>query len=296
MIDEADLAPEMTYDLIVVPEQTALTAATVAQLETLVRRGGKLLTTGASIQSPDLQRLLGVKLVQAGALTDGHVLLRDRSPAGVYAPWDQLELAGAEELYPLYRAWDDTNPNVAKIRGCYPITGMVDEENPERAGFPAATLRRLDQGVAVHLATKFFDTYWRFGNPDMLAWLREVLAVLQPQPLFETDALSFVEVSLRQRDDTLFVHLINGNPGRDLSLIGTDDLWVDDIPPVGPITCRVRCAARPQSVTIEPGGTPAQTTWRDGVAEIVLPRLEIHACLAVQGWQRPGTPLAAMRA
>ena len=72
VIDEADLAPEMTYDLIVVPEQTALTAATVAQLETFVRRGGKLLSTGVSIQSPELQRLLGVKLVQAGR--------RDRRP------------------------------------------------------------------------------------------------------------------------------------------------------------------------------------------------------------------------
>ena len=201
VIDEADLAPEMTYDLIVVPEQTGLIAATVTQLETFVRRGGKLLSTGISIQSPELQRLLGVKLVQAGIFTDGYVLLPDRSPAGVYAPWDQLELAGPGVSAALPR-WDDTNPNVSKIRGCYPITGMLDEENPERAGFPAATLRRLDQGVAVHLATRFFDTYWRFGNPDMLAWLRQVLAELQPQPLFETDALSFVEVSLRQRDDT----------------------------------------------------------------------------------------------
>ena len=90
----------------------------------------------------------------------------------------------------------------------------------------------------------------------------------------------------------MFVHLINGNPGRDLSLVGTDDLWVDDIPPLGPITCRVRSAAQPQSITIEPGGTPAETTWRDGVAEIVLPRLEIHTCLAVKGWQRPGNSSA----
>ncbi|MBM3888164.1 MAG: hypothetical protein FJ388_03460 [Verrucomicrobia bacterium] len=286
VIDEGDLAPGTPYDLIVVPEQATLTPATVAQLETFVQRGGKLLTSGASIQSPELQRLLGVKLLRAGELNDGHVLLKDRSPAGVFAPWDRVELAGAEELHPLYRSWDDTNPNIGKIRSCYPITGMMDEEKPERAGFPAATLRRLDKGVAVHLSTNFFDTYWRFGNPDMLAWLREVLGVVQPKPMFQTDALSFVEVCLRQRDDTLLVHLINGNPGRDLSYINTDDLWVDDIPPVGPITCRIASAARPKSVTIEPGGTRAQTKWRNDFLEVVLPRLEIHACLAVRGWQR----------
>jgi hypothetical protein len=286
VIDESDLAPDTPYDLIVVPEQAALTPATVAQLEAFVRRGGKLLTSGASVQSPELQRLLGVKLAQPNALNDGHVLLQKGSPAGVFAPWDRLELAGAEELHPLYRSWDDTNPNIGKIRGCYPITGMVDEEKPEKAGFPAATLRRLDKGVAVHLATNFFDTYWRFGNPDMLAWLREVLGVVQPKPMFQTDALSFVEVSLRQRDDTLLVHFINGNPGRDLSYVNTDDLWVDDIPPVGPVTCRIASAARPKSVTIEPGGTRAQTRWSNGFLEIVLPRLEIHACLAVRGWRR----------
>lgn len=291
VIDEQELKPEMSYDLIVAPEQPVLTPDTVAKLEAWVRAGGKLISSGLSIRSPELQRLLGVKLVRQGELVDGHVLLGDRNPAGVYAPWDRVELAEAQELYPLLRAWDDTNPQVGRIRSCYPITGMVDEEQPEPAGFPAATIRRLEKGVAVHLATGFFDTYWRFGNPDMLAWLREILSAVQPVPLFQTDAASFVEVSLRQKADTLLVHLINGNPGRDISLVSTDDLWVDDIPSIGPVTCRIGCAARPQAVTIEPGGVPAQTQWRDGRLEIVLPRLEIHACLAIRPWQRPDRPV-----
>ena len=277
----------MTYDLIVVPEQPVLTPDTVARLEQFVRRGGKVLSSGISVRSPEMQKLLGVKLVKAGEIVDGHVMLKGGGTAGVYAPWDRLELAGAEELYPLYRAWDDTNPQIGKIRGCYPITGMVDEEDPQRVDFPAATIRRLGKGIAVHVATTFFDTYWRFGNPDMLAWLRELMPALQPAPLFQTDALSFVEVALREKGDALLVHLVNGNPGRDLSWIGTDDLWVDDIPPVGPITCRVRCASRPQSVTIEPGAIAAETRWHDGILEAVVPRLEIHACLAIRPWQRP---------
>ena len=287
VIDETDLVPATTYDLIVVPEQPVLTPDTVARLEQFVRRGGKILSSGISIRSPEMQKLLGVKLAKAGEIVDGHVMLQGGGTAGVYAPWDRLELAGAEELYPLCRAWDDTNPQVGKIRGCYPITGMVDEENPQKAGFPAATIRRLDKGIAVHVATTFFDTYWKFGNPDMLAWLREILPLVQPAPLFQTDALSFVEVTLRQKGDALLVHLVNGNPGRDLSWISTDDLWVDDIPPVGPITCRIRCASRPQSVTIEPGGMRAETRWHDGILEAVVPRLEIHACLAIRPWQRP---------
>jgi len=106
---------------------------------------------------------------RAGEITDGHVLLADRTPAGVFAPWDRLDLAEARELYPLYRAWDDTNP------------------------------------------------------------------------------------------------------------------------PVGPIACRIACSRRPDSVTIEPGGGPAPLKWSDGTLEVTLPRLEIHACLAIRPWERPGT-------
>jgi len=31
-----------------------------------------------------------------------------------------------------------------------------------------------------------------------------------------------------------------------------------------------------------------ESSWKDGVLEVVVPRLEIHTCLAVCSWQRPG--------
>ena len=68
--------------------------------------------------------------------------------------------------------------------------------------------------------------------------------------------------------------------------MGTQDLWVDEIPAVGPITCRLRCAQRPQRVTLEPGGQQAEAQWENGVLTAMVPRLEIHTCLAVEGWRR----------
>jgi len=294
VIEESDLAEPVPYDLVLVPNQAALTADTVGRLDSFVKSGGKLISEGASIVSPDLQRLLGVRLAQQRAVTDGHVLLKSNAPAGVYAPWDRLELREAQELYPLYRAWDDANPEIGRIRGSYPITGAVDEENPEPAGFPAATIRQLGKGLAIHIATNFFDTYWKFGNPDMLAWLREIVGRAQPDPLFQTDAPSCVEVALRtggagsRMGDALLVHLVNGNPGRDISYVANDDLWVDDIPALGPITCRVRCAERPKTVTIEPGGDVLDAKWDNGIITAVAPRLEIHSCLVIRPWRRPG--------
>ncbi|MEO6906323.1 MAG: hypothetical protein ABI210_00390, partial [Abditibacteriaceae bacterium] len=76
---------------------------------------------------------------------------------------------------------------------------------------------------------------------------------------------------------------VNGNTGRDLAHAGTDDLTVDEIPTIGPLTCKVRCAHEPKAVTIEPGGTKTEYSWSDGVLETTLPQLHIHACLKVQG-------------
>jgi len=164
---------------------------------------------------------------------------------------------------------------------------VVDEANPEPAGFPAAIVRRLGRGVAVHIPTDFFDIYWRYGYPDLLAWLREILDRLQPGPLFHTDAPACVEVALRKKDAALLVHFVNGNPGRDLSHVNAKDLWVDDIPALGPITSWIRCAQKPGQATWEPGGKYAQTKWDNGALEFVLPRLEIHTCLKLEKWVRP---------
>jgi len=90
----------------------------------------------------------------------------------------------------------------------------------------------------------------------VLRWLREVVDYLQPEPLFRTDAPSWVDISLRRKDDSLLIHLVNGNPGRDVAKLGSDDLWVDEIPIIGP-----DYLSYPLRKT---GSGNAGTGWRDG--------------------------------
>jgi hypothetical protein len=114
----------------------------------------------------------------------------------------------------------------------------------------------------------------------------EMLEAIQPEPLFRTDAFSYVEVALRQQGGDLLVHFVNGCGERDISFVGTKDFWVDEIPPLGPITCWIRCAERPGPCTWEPRSQPAEVSWQNSVLKAVLPRLEIHTCLRVRGWKR----------
>jgi len=290
IIDDTQLAGDMPFDLLIVPDQEALADAPdelFEKLTTWVQNGGKLLTTGNSIDHPKMQKLLGVKLVKKAAINEGHIFLPDGEPASVHNSWDNVQPTEAEAWFPVYRSWDDLNVDMRAFPDNYPMDGVMDEENPHDAGFPGATIRRLGKGVAAHISTRVFPHYWAYGEAPVRRWLGQMLDELQPEPLFSTDALCFVEVALRQKQDRLLVHLVNGNTGRDLACSWTDDLTVDDIPPVGPIEIHVRCAEKPEVVALEPGEESLPFTFEAGVLRVSVPKLEIHCCVAVSPWSAP---------
>jgi hypothetical protein len=287
IIDDSQLAPDMPHDLLIIANQDALSDAPpelFSSLRTWIENGGKLLTTGSTVENPAMQELLGIRLKKKAVLHEGHVLLPDGMPASMHDPWDNVEPTEAESWFPLYRSWDDQNIDMRVYSTNYPMDGVMDEENPHDAGFPAATIRRLGKGVAAHVPCGIFQNYWSLGEAPLRRWIGQMLDELQPEPLFQTDALCFVEVALREKNGRLLIHLVNGNPGRDTAVSYTSDLTVDDIPPVGPIQCRVRCAVPPETATLEPGGEKLPFTFQDGVLEVSVPRLEIHCCVTVAPW------------
>jgi hypothetical protein len=285
IIDESALTDTLPYDLIVLPEQAFLDPSTAAQLKTFVRAGGVLLSSGASLRSPELQALLGVRSVRFGEVKDGHVLLSTSDePTGVDSAWDKVELGvGAKELYPLYLSWDQLNFETRNVTNNWPMHGQLDEEHPEPAGFPAAITRRLGQGRIVHLCTGIFGQYKQLGDPQMLRWLREVVEFLQPQPRCQTNAPSWVDLSLRRgADGRLLAQVVNQTPGRDVARLNTDDTWVDEIPEVGPFTLALRLPRKPRAVTWEPGGRALASRFKGGVLTLEVPRFRNHGCVAVR--------------
>lgn len=287
VMDETGIAEGMAYDLVVLPEQPVLDMQTVIRLEEFVRSGGKLLTSGSSIRSAELQRMLGVKSVEAGAVQDGHVLLKTNDePTGLDSPWDKLDLnAGTETLYPLYLSWDQFNPQITSLNNNWPMHGQIDEEHPESAGFPAAVARKLGDGRIVHICTEIFSKYAVLGDPQILRWLHEILDDLQPAPRCKTNAPSWVDLSLRHSaDGKLLLHLVNQNPGRDVAKLRSDDTWVDEIPEVGPYRVELRMSRKPKAVWWEPGRRNLAVGYDSGVLIVDVPRFKIHGCVAVE-WQ-----------
>jgi len=287
VMDETGVADGIPYDLVVLPEQPILDPRTAERLEKFVRAGGKLLSSGCSIRSAELQRMLGVKSVRLGEVQDGHVLLKaGDEPTGVDSAWDRLELdPGTETIYPLYLSWDQFNIQARNLDNNWPMHGQVDEEHPGPAGFPAAVSRRLGKGRIVHICTDIFSKYSVLGDPQMLRWFREIMDDLQPAPLCKTDAPSWVDLSVRHSAaGKLLVHLVNQNPGRDVAKLGGDDTWVDEIPEVGPYRIELRTPRKPKAVWWEPGHRELTAVHDRGVLCVEAPRFKIHGCVVVE-WQ-----------
>ncbi len=285
LIDERQLEGNLPYELIVVPDRAVFTQETASILERFVRKGGKIIGTGMTALSPHWQKLAGIRLAKREAFTDGHVLLRNGSFTGLFAPWDRVTMTDAKEFYPHFLSWDQFNPELRGFNPNYPINGMVDENNPECSGIPAATFRALGKGAVIHIPSTPFALYAKYGFPDILAWIREMLERIQPRPLLTATAPSCVEISLRTRDRDLLVHFINGNPGRDLSHVHTQDLWVDEIPKVGPFECRIRSSRPGKAPTWEPGGRQLSFKYRNRGLTVRVPRFHIHGCIVLQGWK-----------
>ncbi|MEO6906862.1 MAG: alpha-amylase family protein, partial [Abditibacteriaceae bacterium] len=251
IIDDTQVSIDMPFELLVVPNQNSLEDfddAFIGKLSDWVEGGGILISTGKSARHPKMQELLGIKLEKEGVLDEGHIIFDDGPPVDVDGNWDRILPTTAEAWYPLYRSWDDKNIDMRTFSRNYPMDGVMDEENPEDAGFPAATLRKVGKGAAVHIGSSILEN----GEAPLRRWVLQILDKLQPDKWFSCDAPSWVEIALREKNGDLLIHFVNGNTGRDLAHAGTDDLTVDEIPTIGPLTCKVRCAHEPKAVTIEP--------------------------------------------
>lgn len=283
VMDESGVTDTMPYKLIMLPEQAYLDAKVAAKLEAFVRAGGVLISSGQSLRSAELQKMLGVSAVECGKVKDGHVILQTSDePTGIDSAWDSIT-SSAETLYPLYLTWDQFNFENRNMPNNWPMFGQMDEEHPVPAGFSAAITRTLGKGRLVHIATDLCGRYFTYGDPQMLRWFREIMEFAMPERPVRTDAPAWVDLSLRRKAGALLVHVVNQNPGRDISRLHTDDTWVDEIPAVGPYQITVQTARQPDQVVWEPAGTPAACFWKDGVLTVTLPSVRIHTCLRVVG-------------
>ncbi len=110
------------------------------------------------------------------------------------------------------------------------------------------------------------------------AELVEAVRHLWPDPIVSVEGPGCVDVSPRRIRGTRVIHLVNtGGPHENPPPGG-----VTHIPPAGPLTVTIRCSRAPKSITAQPEGQQLEVTWSEGVARVVLQRLDLHTILVVE--------------
>jgi hypothetical protein len=241
------------FALLVVPPWRYLAPAFIARLLEYVRHGGALLLIGP----------------QANAHFREHPGLSGPGEITQEPRWicHEGRLAGVQGRVQAVENGSETEP-----------FGRIFPHNaPDGASTPAASLARQGRGWigAVH-----FDLGRRYRHSRtavMRDFLSGLVERLVPKPLVRVRGSHLVDVTLRRQNGRLMIHLINtGGPHNDATA-----LTFDEIPPLGPLAITVR-GERPRAVSLLPEDAPLPYEYADGITSLQLPRLELHATIAIQ--------------
>ena len=259
ILDEWALLPHMAeFPAIVVPEQVRMSEAMVTALQAYAEGGGNLLLTGSDLYDRFGEAFLGFRssevqtertyVVPAG---DGEVPLYSKI-------WRLGEATTAEAFGKLGN-------------GCL----LEDRLLPH----PAAVFNLVGKGLVAYVPADLFRDFAHNRYPMTRSFVGALVKRLLPDPEIRVEAPISVDVALRRRGKTVFVHLVNRVSGIPNQI---NNGAIDEIPPLGPITVRMSLKAKPCQVSwvLEDGAVDWQ--WADGVLVARIPSVHIHGALVVE--------------
>jgi Hypothetical glycosyl hydrolase 6 len=244
------------YPVVVVAEQTHLPQALKDALLAWVKRGGKLLLTGSHIVADYGGDVLGV--TAEGEPGEEVVFVpADGEAVNVSGSWQHVKTAGARALAPLLK---------------------TQEVKRGVTGFPSATIKKVGRGSIAAIYGPVSTVYGDYRYPRIRSFAGNVLKALTGTMPVEIDAPAYVQLTVRQRDNQLIVHLLNTASENPLAPVNP---YVEAVPTVGPINVRVQCPARPKVVTLAPDNTGLTWKWSKGLLTATIEALHIHSALVI---------------
>ncbi|MBU0607962.1 MAG: alpha-L-fucosidase, partial [Armatimonadetes bacterium] len=243
------------YKLAVLPEQTHLSADTIAALEQYVAAGGHVIASGAHL-SQEAPEFVGA------------------TPAGETQALAYLR--SGEEVLPVTGPWQP----VAPAEGMEIIARRMAQQEPSKdeTDEVIVTRRRVGQGSVTAIHGPFFRQYLRAHYPSQRRLMAQWIADLQIPWLVTLDASPRLELILRRQGERLVVNLINRGAGE---MTSPNRIINEELLPERDVKLRVRLDAAPRSVTSVPEG---EVAWEYGAGqlEVSVPEVLIHTAIVVE--------------
>ncbi len=251
MVNEIILCERIeNYRTVVIANQAVVAPSTLTALRSFVNRGGLLLVIGSGLRStpdreePGVSELLG--------------LVRDKDTRRPL----RVRLDGGTTV--IQTVWSVT-PNAAEVL-------IRDKEGPA-----VLTRNRSGRGAVAYLAAD------ELAYPDDDGLLASVMQRLETGPAVSVHGAARKEhlvFALRRRPGQVILHANDlTSHVENARVIPSFSDQIDEEPRLAEVQLRLPLPAKPTRVVAVPSSTGISTEWNDGVAELTLRNLDVHAAV-----------------
>jgi hypothetical protein len=146
------------------------------------------------------------------------------------------------------------------------------------AAQPAASITPLGRGTLAATYFSFSRGYLQERSPKMRGFLNDLVRQLVPKPMIEVKGSSTVDVTVNRLRGKLAIHLVNTSGAH----WDTNKPLIDALEPAGPLELAIRLPAKPGRITLQPEGQSLAFEYRDSLARLTVPRLEVHSIVVIE--------------
>ncbi len=262
-----------SYRLVILPDDMPVDAVLAKRLDSFVAAGGAVLASGGAALDPE-----------------GHPTWRGLPVAGpaVPSPCTVTYFRPARAIRDLVPSADhvvyERGRRLRAVPGARSLARVVEPYFDRswrhfcshRQTPPARPTRHpaaLVKGRVACLAYPLFGLYGRHGLPACRGLVQACLREAAGRPMVETSAPAGAEISVMRRGKEMIAHVLYWPVER-----RTPDLdLVEDTVPLSDVRLSLALPRRPRRAYLAPGRRPLETSWREGRAEVIIPRVEGHA-------------------
>ncbi len=278
--DLVDFSTDLSrYDLVILPDEVLLDAATADRINRFMAAGGALLATGRSGLDAEGKRFLvegmGVRYLGPSEYAPRYMAIDEREFPAIPSMTYVAYLGGTR---------------VEALEGSQVLAACVDpyfqrtydrfcshRQTPPRLALSSdpAIVRH---GQAIYISQPLFADYAQHGNQVYRLVLEDCIGRLVPNPLVRSGLPTTAELTLRRQGRDLIVHVLNyviQRKSRTIDII--EESW-----PLRDVALSIRCPQVPTRAEVVPQRSEIPCRYADGRVHVAIPLVDGHQMVRIE--------------
>ncbi|MCM8785719.1 MAG: beta-galactosidase trimerization domain-containing protein [Candidatus Omnitrophica bacterium] len=214
VIDEENLKNLSKYEILVLPNVSCLSKENIDLIKKYVKDGGTLISTfETSLYDENGKKLKNFALSEIFGVDFKGEIFGPNNWDYIFPISDSQFIKGISKKYLPCSEYGiktkNKNGNVfvyfyEKLKGCY-------DGVPSISNIPFAVFNKYGKGKSIYIGGTFGATYYKFRFPEYKVLIKNIVEKLSKK-LIDVEQ-EWVEVILREKENEIFIHLINLTTG-----------------------------------------------------------------------------------